>query len=174
MDPPPQALIHFVCSRWPGSDGRKVAMRLLGKWFVPDIAWATGRPPPKPRPPLIAFAAPVPLTHGGAVPNPEIGHVVAWSQLLSLLAFVTRRQAVLPLYECAGILAATSRHAWVLSKPAAHGFAGKPRLAACAYRVGQGRWFFMPPALSDGTVPCVSLASPGAQAARMHPRAQPE
>ena len=25
VDPPPQALVHFVCSRWPGSDGRKVA-----------------------------------------------------------------------------------------------------------------------------------------------------
>ena len=25
VDPPPQALIHFVCSRWPGSGGRKVA-----------------------------------------------------------------------------------------------------------------------------------------------------
>ena len=129
----------------PGSDGRKVAMRLYGKWFAPDIAFALGKPAPQ-RPQLVAFAAPVPLTRGG-VRRPELGAVVAWSQLLSLLAFETKRQAVLPLFECAGVLAPTGRHAWVVSKPpSAPGGGGgggggggaQPRQVACAYRVGQG------------------------------------
>jgi len=36
--PPPTALIHFVCSRW-GSEGRSLAMALLGQWHAADIAW---------------------------------------------------------------------------------------------------------------------------------------
>ena len=135
VDPPPQALIHFVCSRWPGSGGRKVAtaapdpssqraparklqpgalslqpvcvrkvaMRLYGKWFAPDIEYAVGKPVPVPpglpgmgpprQPPsqLVAFSAPVPLTRGER--NPKVGSVIAWSQLLSLLAYETQRQA---------------------------------------------------------------------------------
>ena len=37
--PSPTALVHFVCSRWPGSDGRKIAMRLYGRWLLEDVAW---------------------------------------------------------------------------------------------------------------------------------------
>ena len=80
----------------------------------------------------------MPLSRDGAR-KPEIGSVIAWSQLLSLLAYETKRQAVLPLFECAGVLDTTSRHAWVVSKPAsASGGRNQPRQVACAYRVGQG------------------------------------
>ena len=85
----PQALIHFVCSRWPGSDGRKVEMRLLGKWFTPDVAWALGRKPPERPKPLISFASPVRLKLREDFPNgaasPSVDTVLAWSKLLSLL-----------------------------------------------------------------------------------------
>ena len=78
-------------------------MRLYGKWFAPDIDYAVGKPAPVPpglpgmgpprQPPsqLVAFAAPVPLTRGER--NPKVGSVIAWSQLLSLLAYETQRQA---------------------------------------------------------------------------------
>ena len=82
----------------------------------------------------------MPLSRDGAR-KPEIGSVIAWSQLLSLLAYETKRQAVLPLFECAGVLDTTSRHAWVVSKPvsaSASGGGKQPRQVACAYRVGQG------------------------------------
>ena len=85
-------------------------MRLYGKWFAPDIDYAVGKPAPAPaglpgrrplrQPPsqgtprLVAFAAPVPLTRGEN--NPKVGSVIAWSQLLSLLAYETQRQATSP------------------------------------------------------------------------------
>ena len=71
-------------------------MRLYGKWFAPDIDYAVGKPAPVPpgrQPPsqLVTFAAPVSLTRGER--NPKVGSVIAWSQLLSLLAYETQRQA---------------------------------------------------------------------------------
>lgn len=36
--PPATALVHFVCTRWPGSDGRKIGMRLLRRWFVGGLS----------------------------------------------------------------------------------------------------------------------------------------
>jgi len=147
--PPPQALIHFVCSRWPGSDGRKVEMKLLGKWFTPDVrhvtadtgaatavaAAAAAAAPPR----LIAFATPVRLTLRDDFPfgakRPSVDHVLPWSQLLGVLAVDTQRRAVLPLFECAGVMSVTSRHVWTLT--AADGRRAGPRKAACAYRVGQ-------------------------------------
>ena len=39
--PPPSALAHFVCTVWPGSDGRRVGMRLMRRWFQADIDWVT-------------------------------------------------------------------------------------------------------------------------------------
>ena len=37
QNPPPAALVHFVCAAWPGSGGRVMAMELWGKWFHRDI-----------------------------------------------------------------------------------------------------------------------------------------
>jgi hypothetical protein len=80
---------------------RKVAMKLYGKWFTLDIDFAIGKPAGvspglrasrQQRSQLVAFAAPVPLTRGGAR-KPEMSSVIAWSQLLSLLAYETQRQA---------------------------------------------------------------------------------
>ena len=128
-------------------------MKLYGKWFTPDINFALGKAAGisrdthtgkdllasrQPQPQLVAFAGPVPLSRDGAR-KPEIGSVIAWSQLLSLLAYETKRQAVLPLFECAGVLDPKSRYAWVVSKPtSASGGRNQPRQVACAYRVGQG------------------------------------
>ena len=65
MRPAPTALVHFVCTRWPGSDGRKIGMRLLRKWYTADIAWARGSvPQAEVRPPVyhfVGFAHPIPL-----------------------------------------------------------------------------------------------------------------
>ena len=35
--PPTTALAHFVCTRWPSSEGRKVGMRLMRRWFADEI-----------------------------------------------------------------------------------------------------------------------------------------
>jgi hypothetical protein len=36
--PPVTCLVHFVCTRWPGSEGRKIGMRLLRKWYRAEVA----------------------------------------------------------------------------------------------------------------------------------------
>ena len=33
--------MHLVCSVWPGSDGRRIAMTLLRRWFQADVFWVT-------------------------------------------------------------------------------------------------------------------------------------
>ena len=42
--PPPAAIVHFVCSSWPGSDGRRAAMELWGRWHMraPRLAAVLG------------------------------------------------------------------------------------------------------------------------------------
>ena len=40
--PPATSLVHFVCTRWPGSEGRKIGMRLLRKWFTAQIVHVLG------------------------------------------------------------------------------------------------------------------------------------
>ena len=209
--PPPTALVHFVCTRWPGSDGRKIGMRLLRRWYVQDIAWvrdgASALPAPsstpllsprlpltigsvqraqadataaataaaaggggagaagagggaggggaagggassklpmrRPSPPLIAFASPIPLGDGlrdreakcsqtistsaykGASPcaarwKPmralpwDRQMLETWHKLLAILAVVTERKAVIPLFQCTGILDPRGRFGWTL------------------------------------------------------------
>jgi hypothetical protein len=194
--PPPTALAHFVCTRWPGSDGRKIGMRLLRKWFVEDIVWvrqptaaatrtartrttgtgtgtstgaavnsaafdaarlaagsaAMDRGMPRPVPPgpagrksaspLVAFASPLPLGDAQREPaarcavQPTGSYKAAspcasrwrparalpwdrqmletWHKLLALLSVITQRRAVIPLFECAGILDPRGRFSWTL------------------------------------------------------------
>ena len=38
--PPPTVLIHYVCCCI-GTKRRQIGMRLLGRWFAPDVEWAT-------------------------------------------------------------------------------------------------------------------------------------
>ena len=63
--PPPAAIVHFVCSSWPGSDGRRAAMRLWGFWADADIWEELGREmqwqEARRLRGLIAFVAPVPV-----------------------------------------------------------------------------------------------------------------
>ena len=43
--------------------------------------------------------------------------VQAWHALVAALAAASKRAAVMPLFECARLLATTSRWAWVLEVP---------------------------------------------------------
>ena len=224
VTPAPTTLVHFVCTRWPGSDGRKIGMRLLKKWYAADIAWARTPPPPPPpaasaiglatestmatstvstkamlphpgdaTPWIIGFANPIPLGDMHRIPSArcrarENGQVKvgappcmqrwrpmrgnsphdrtmleAWNRMLAVLALVTDRTAVLPLYQCVGILDSRGRYGWTLYpkvggpgrndyKPGA-GTAGASLMArlrpvqevpperdraACAFRFGEG------------------------------------
>ena len=180
--PSPTALVHFVCSVFPGSDGRRIAMRLLRRWFQADIHWVAqgiplrhlrdsvsgGRaslaelsaaapgtvgpvsnlPIPTdaadPRRFIVAFSAPLPLPGvkpaTGVVPQKE--RIFAFHALIAAAAGHTGRRAVLPLFECKGILAEKSRFGWALHTPlgaaAPPGHRGASYRSACAYRVGVG------------------------------------
>ena len=64
------------CTRWPGSDGRKIGMRLLRRWYTADIAWVRGTKPQEgvaeePRW-LVGFALPVPLGDTHRLPHVSI------------------------------------------------------------------------------------------------------
>eukprot|EP00964_Phaeocystis_antarctica_P043196 scaffold24760_cov63-Phaeocystis_antarctica.AAC.1 len=66
--PPPAAIVHFVCSSWPGSDGRRAAMELWGRWHMraPRLATSTDlSPSPSPNPRLGPSPSPKPN------PNPN-------------------------------------------------------------------------------------------------------
>ena len=246
MVPPVTALVHFVCTRWPGSEGRKIGMRLLRKWYTAEIARVIGAPPapasaasvtatasataiasaaalPSSLPPSAISRHPQtsmanatwanvlaclkrnrgksltdnhqspcavdpPLTSGAlgrmigfrstlpvgdryrarAARCPEarkknspecnkrwrpsgnfeydremVGH---WHRLLGVLALVTNRKAVLPLFECKGLLSHERRYAWVVHVPMGTNASSvdafkehaKRWQPACTFRIGEG------------------------------------
>ena len=94
--PPPAAIIHFVCSVWPGSDGRRAAMRLWGHWHEADVLpelEASARLAASARArALVAFSAPVPAADPVAL--------MPYLRLLALVALATGRTPVLPTMRC--------------------------------------------------------------------------
>jgi hypothetical protein len=101
--PPPAAIVHFVCSSWPGSDGRRAAMQLWGRWHMraPRLAAALGgahRATQAARgAALLGFAGPLDAS--------SPAELLPWMRLLVLLARRTRLTPVLPLMRCAAALA---------------------------------------------------------------------
>ena len=176
--PRPTSLVHFVCSRWPGSDGRKIGMRLLRRWFLADIEWVTETRHGHPlavsatrQRPLIGFSSVLPLgdryrdpsarcshqrsqdrpewaapCNMRAKPNvPSMKHaehdrrmMETWHGLLSILALVTDRTAVLPLFQCIGFLDPRSRNGWTIYSNASKFDGKEAERAACTFRLGEG------------------------------------
>ena len=96
--PPPAAIVHFVCSSWPGSDGRRAAMRLWGRWHAADVyeeAEAAARLLTAHRARgFVSFAAPAEAA------NPT--ELMPYLRLLTLVAHATRRTPALPVVRCEG------------------------------------------------------------------------
>ena len=94
--PPPAAVVHFVCSSWPGSDGRRAAMALWGHWHAARIDGALGAPHQATqrarRRALLALAAPLSVDTPAAM-GPFL-------RLLTLLARLSGHTPVLPLTRC--------------------------------------------------------------------------
>ena len=95
--PPPSAVIHFVCTSWPGSDGRRAAMRLWGQWRARDIEPEVGASPQRHffegrRRAFVTFDAPVDAI------DPK--SLEPYLRLLTLVAHATRRTPVLPTMRC--------------------------------------------------------------------------
>ena len=95
--PAPAAIVHFVCTSWPGSDGRRAAMRLWGKWHaaeveaeMSDARAATGHA--RRRRAFVSFDGPV---HAN---DPK--ELEPYYRLLTLVAHATRRTPVLPTMRC--------------------------------------------------------------------------
>ena len=94
--PPPAAIIHFVCSSWPGSDGRRAAMRLWGRWHAADVyaeAPERGRALAEFRQRgFVSFDAPVDAARPAAL--------MPYLRLLTLVAHATGRTPTLPVVRC--------------------------------------------------------------------------
>lgn len=65
--PPATALVHFVCTYFPGSEARRVGMRLLRRWYESDVEWVQSpKPTPQldhaPKHNLIGFSSVLPLS----------------------------------------------------------------------------------------------------------------
>lgn len=93
---PCTAIIHLVCTTWPGSDGRRAVMELWGRWHSQAIAAEVGpdyhAAPPPSSAAHIAFARPLPATSASSL--------APYLRLLALLARLTGRVPVLPLVSC--------------------------------------------------------------------------
>ena len=96
--PPPAAVVHFVCSSWPGSDGRRAAMRLWGHWHSHEVEAeavpSAQRTYAMRRRGFVSFAS--------AVDAKSPQELEPYLRLLTLAAFATRRTPVLPLMRCDG------------------------------------------------------------------------
>eukprot|EP00966_Prymnesium_polylepis_P334486 7389865-Prymnesium_polylepis.1 len=161
--PAPAALAHFVCTVWPGSDGRRLGMRLMRRWFQPDINWVIAAAATQanslptslmladadnPDRMLVAFSGPVPFAHHHLPTIRQKVLLHAWNVVLAYMAHRTRRTAVVPLFECVGLLSQHSRYGWPVHQPSrACPRRDKARAAAanlewqnaaCAYRLGTG------------------------------------
>ena len=94
--PPPAAVVHFVCSSWPGSDGRRAAMRMWGRWFAQDVraeAEPAGQALLDARSAhFVAFASPVDATSPATL--------MPYLRLLTLAAHATGRTPALPAARC--------------------------------------------------------------------------
>ena len=94
--PPPAALVHFVCSSWPGSDGRRSAMRLWGRWHSAEIY---AEAPPEYRQ-IVDHRLRGFLTFAGTVDAPTPTTLMPYLRLLTLAAHITGRTPVLPMMRC--------------------------------------------------------------------------
>ncbi|KAL1499872.1 hypothetical protein AB1Y20_012555 [Prymnesium parvum] len=107
--PPPAAVVHFVCSSWPGSDGRRAAMRLWGVYHEADVRAEMGtsyqRAERQRLRALVAFAAPLPVRSPSAL-QPFL-------RLLFYIAHATERTPVLPLLECSPPAGDPKAWAWL-------------------------------------------------------------
>ena len=95
--PPPAAVVHFVCTSWPGSDGRRAAMRAWGQWHAREVEAETADPKlaaafARRRRGFVSFDGPV------AAADPEA--LAPYYRLLALVAHATRRTPVLPTMRC--------------------------------------------------------------------------
>ena len=97
--PPPWVVAHFVCTAWPGSDGREQAMRVWGHWRAKAIgrdlpeeyhAWREARVR------MVGLARPV-----SQQSEHSLDEAAAWVRLVVALALATGRTPVLPAMHCA-------------------------------------------------------------------------
>jgi len=124
--PPPWVLLHFVCSAWPHSDGRKQALRAWGFWAdraieaaLPEVRQSAQRL----RAAMVELARPVRAR--------SLAEVRQWMRVLVGIALRTGRTPVLPYMECAQPLL-SARCLWVVHH--AEDGAGANRSAA-GYRL---------------------------------------
>ena len=101
-NPPPFVLSHFVCSAWPGSEGRVQAMRLWGQWRLKAI----GRELPRLysdaralRSVMVGLARPVAQSRAGSR-NGKLNEAGAFARLVLALGMATGRTPVLPALRC--------------------------------------------------------------------------
>ena len=92
---PPWILSHFVCSAWPGSDGREQAMRAWGRWDAPSIGHALPEYASqwgKRRSRMVGLALPVVAS--------TMEELTAWARLVVLSGALLGRTPVLPEARC--------------------------------------------------------------------------
>ena len=94
--PPPAAIVHFVCSSWPGSDGRRAAMRAWGHWHAEEV---TAEMDAKTRQALAARVRGF-VSYRGPVHAASPKELEPFLRLLTLVALATRRTPVLPWMRC--------------------------------------------------------------------------
>eukprot|EP00965_Chrysotila_dentata_P208360 6184642-Pleurochrysis_carterae.AAC.3 len=94
--PPSAAMVHFVCSAWPGSDGRRAALRLWGLWRQADVDAVMGEQVAKLQQErthrFVAFSS--------LVPALSPAELTPYLRLISLLGLISGRTPVLPLMPC--------------------------------------------------------------------------
>ena len=117
---PPWVLAHFVCSAWPGSDGRVQAMRLWRRWHAIAIgselserarAWHEQRRY------MVGLARPA-----GAS---SLTEAAAWARLVLMAAALSGRTPVLPWVDCHHDHL-RDRCVWQAEAPQAEALASKP------------------------------------------------
>ena len=94
--PPRAAVLHFVCSSWPGSDGRRQAMSLWGHWHAADVEAELGEAyasaSAERRAAYVAFDR--------VLPARTPAELQPYLRLLMMVGRLTRRTPVLPLLPC--------------------------------------------------------------------------
>ena len=94
--PPPAAVVHFVCSSWPGSDGRRTAMRAWGHWHAEAVEAEMDERMVR----TLALRRRGFVSFDGPVPAASPKELEPYYRLLSLFAHATRRTPVLPTMRC--------------------------------------------------------------------------
>jgi len=97
--------------------------------------FTTSKPTPRY---LVAFSKTVPFdgVRAGNAASQKL-RLQTWNILLAYAALHTRRSAVVPLFECKGVLSPHSRYGWVIHADRGNAPAAEGRMA-CAYRMGTG------------------------------------